>query len=301
MPRLFPCLLALALLVPVPALAQSRVYEIQPSSIDHGVQAFDAPSVVIPNTRVHGAPMVLFLTGTGGKPANTKPFLQVIAAQGYPIIALEYDDEPAVAETCPNSPDQDCSEAFRRMRVDGDAAGPGTSPVSNPPSEAIGARLAALLGALTQDKPGEGWDYYLDGDHLRWDRIVVSGLSQGAGMAAYIAKHHAVARVVLFSSPWDTAGADRQPAPWLAMPSATPPERWFAEYHARENTAGLIRNAYAALAIPAGHIRVFSLDLPAGFNGNSPNPFHGSTIRDKRYIPDWQAMFGTPKPDGTAQ
>ena len=306
MPRLFPRLLAPillggALLAPAPVFAQTKAYEIQPSNLDGGIHNFDAPNLVIPNRSVPGAPLVVFLTGTGGKPTGTANFLKFIASQGYAVIALEYDDEPAVSQTCPQNPDPDCSEAFRRMRIDGVSDGPGTSPVTNSPNETIDARLATLLRFLTQDKPGEGWDYYLDGDNIRWERIVVSGLSQGAGMAAYIAKHHQVARVVLFSSPWDVTGPTHAPAPWLSLPSATPMDRWFAEYHARELTAGLIRNAYTALQIPADHIRVFSHDLPSDFHGNSPNPFHVNTIRDERYAPDWKIMFGKPMPDGTAQ
>ena len=299
MPRLLPCLLALALLAPAPALAQTKAYEIQPSNLDAGVHNFDSPNLVIPNTKVHDAPMVLFLTGTGGKPTGPADFLRFISSQGYPVIALEYDDEPAVSQTCPQKPDPDCSEAFRRMRIDGIADGPGVSPVTNPPDETIVVRLTLLLRYLTQNKPGEGWDIYLDGDNLRWDHIVVSGLSQGAGMAAYIAKHHEVARAVLFSSPWDITGPDHAPAPWLSEPSATPPDRWFAEYHEREQTAGLIKNAYAALQIPQDHIRVFSQDLPRDFHGNSPNPYHVNTIRDERYAPDWKIMFGAPQADGT--
>lgn len=304
MPRLLPCLLALLasapVLAPASVLAQTRAYEIQPSNLDAGVHNFDSPNLVIPNATVKGAPLVLFMTGTGGKPTGPKDFLKFIAGQGFPVIALEYDDEPAVSQTCPSSPDQDCSEAFRRMRFDlGD--GPGTSPVTNTPNETIVARLTNLLRYLTQNKPGEGWDYYLDGDNIRWDRIVVSGLSQGAGMAAYIAKHHTVARVVLFSSPWDVTGADHVPAPWLSLPSATPMDRWYAEYHDRELTAGLIKNAYAAMQIPADHIRVFKQDLPRDFHGNSPNPYHVNTIRDERYVPDWTVMFGTPQSDGTVK
>jgi hypothetical protein len=288
-------------MAPAPAFAQTRGYEIQPSAIDSSVHNFDSPNLVIPNRTVPGAPLVLFLTGTGGKPTGPMPFLKFIAGQGYPVIALEYDDEPAVAQSCPGNPDADCSEAFRRMRIDGVADGPGTSPVTNPPSESITWRLSVLLHTLVMEKPGEGWDVYLDGDAVRWDHVVVSGLSQGAGMAAYIAKHHKVARVVLFSSPWDVTGPTQLPAPWLSMPSATPMDRWFAEYHERELTAGLIRNAYAALQIPTDHIRVFSHDLPSNFHGNSPNPYHVNTIRDERYAPDWAVMFGKPMPDGTVK
>ena len=54
------------------------------------------------------------------------------------------------------------------------------------PAESIVARLVAALRALDRQAPREGWGAYLDGDQPRWDRILVSGLSQGAGMAAFI-------------------------------------------------------------------------------------------------------------------
>ena len=302
MPRLLPCLLAsLLLLAPVMAVAQTA-YQIQPSKLDPAVHSFDDPSVAVPNKTVANAPLVVFLTGTGGKPAGNPNFVKFIADQGYPVISLMYDDDPAVAQVCPQNPDPDCSEAFRRMRVDGKAEGPGTPPVTNPPAEAIIVRLNTLLYALAKGKPGDGWGRYLDdAGNIRWDHIVVSGMSQGAGMAAYIAKRHEVARVVLFSSPWDATGHDQHPAPWLSQPSATPMDRWYAEYHQRELTADLIRNAYTALHIPPDHIHVFTHDLPADLPGNSPNPYHVSTIMDRRNAPDWKVMFGKPMPDGTAR
>ena len=163
--------------------------------------------------------------------------------------------------------------------------------VANPPAEAIVARLVAALRALDRQAPREGWGAYLDGDQPRWDRILVSGLSQGAGMAAFIAKQHLVYRVVLFSSPWDWTGPDRHPAPWLSGPSATPMDRWQAEYHRRERTAPQIAAAYQALGIPADHVRIFDRDLPAGAPQDG-NPYHGSTVRDPGYEPQWRAMYG---------
>jgi hypothetical protein len=268
--------------------------QVQPSALDTAVKAFDEPSVVLsPAGASAQTPLVLFLSGTGGKPANTLPLLKVIAGQGYRVIGLEYDDEPAVAQVCPRDPDPGCSEAFRRMRIYGQAA---ASPVSNPVAESIEARLTALLRSLDRTRPSEGWGAYLKDNRPDWSRMVVSGLSQGAGMAALIAKDHEVLRVVLFSSPWDWTGPARAPAPWLSKPSATAPDRWFAEYHRRENTAPALRRAYAALQIPADHIRVFDHDIPDRFaagTARSPNPYHGLTIRDPAYEADWRAMFGS--------
>ena len=293
--RRSPCgiVAAAAFLAGGPASSQPSsvtALQVKPSAADPRVEAFDDPSVVlIPKGSTAETPLVLFLTGTGGKPAYSIPFLEVIAGQGYRVVSLAYDDEPAVSQVCPKDPDPACSEDFRRMRIDGVGS---SRTVSNPAAEGITTRLTALLHALEAGRPGEGWAGYSSGEQPDWSRIVVSGLSQGAGMAAYIAKGHETARVVLFSSPWDFTGAQRTPAPWLSRPSATPMDRWYAEYNARELTAPAIQRAYAALQIPADHIRVFSRDLPASFHGSSPNPYHVITIKDPAYADDWRAMFG---------
>ena len=283
---------ALALCLMAATASAQAVWQIKPSQADPRVRHYDDLSLVFDTDAPPGAPLVVFLPGTGGEPEKSRDFLTVVAGQGYRVIGLEYDDAPAVSQTCPRDPDPDCSTNFRRMRVYGE----GQARVSNPPEESIVTRLVMLLQMLNQRHPRAGWDQYLDGDRPRWDRIVVSGLSQGAGMAAFIARKHEVARVVLFSSPWDSTGRDSHPAPWLSEPSATPMDRWFAEYHKRENTAGLIRNAYAALQIPADHVRVFDADLPPGKH-DGDNPFHGSTIRNMAYADQWRAMFGTPSDD----
>lgn len=169
--------------------------------------------------------------------------------------------------------------------------------MTNPPAESIVARFANLLSALRNTYPKQHWGQYLNQHSLPdWSRIVVAGHSSGAGMAALIAKQHKVTRAVLFSSPWDDwhpAGRPRTTADWLSRPSATPLNRWYGEYQAHEDTAGLIHTAFAALKIPPAHQFVFSLDLPPGYRRHHHhNPFHTATTRDIRYAPTWKAMFG---------
>ncbi|PTS89698.1 hypothetical protein DBR17_02845 [Sphingomonas sp. HMWF008] len=266
-------------------------HQIKPSTADPAVTRFDESNIAIARKDLSvTAPLVLFLPGTGGKPENVRGLLTVVAEQGYRTLGLSYDDVPAVVQVCPRVPDPDCSAHFRQMRLDG--SGPGAPGVSNPAAEGIVARLVATLRALDRAEPEEGWGGYLSGDTPRWDRIVLSGLSQGAGMAAYLAKSVPVRRVVLFSSPWDFTQPDRKLAPWMAGPSATPPERWFAEYHKREATADLLAESYRALGIPNDHVLVFDRDLPG--NGGGPNPYHGSTVRDPGYAAQWRFLYGAP-------
>lgn len=119
-------------------------------------------------------------------------------------------------------------------------------------------------------------------------------------MAAYVAQHTAVARVVLFSSPWDSYGRDKTLAPWVKRGNgATPVERWYGAYHRKEATAELIGRAYSALRIPKDHVHVFTLEPAAA---NSANPYHPSVVANGAtprapdgtlaYAEEWRAMLG---------
>jgi dienelactone hydrolase len=262
---------------------------VKPSDADPAVTHFDDPNlVIVPKQTSARAPLVVFLPGSNGRPANVRLLLSTIAQQGYRAIGLEYNYEPSVVQTCSHHVDPDCSSLFRRQRIYGDADG---SPINNPAEESITRRLTKLLQHLEQLQPDSQWGRYLNGDRPDWSQIVISGLSQGAGMAAYIAQRESVARVVLFSSPWDFYGKPRKLAPWLAGPSVTPPERWFAEFHRREATAPLIEKAYDTLRIPRDHVLVFDLDLADGSHGQ--NPFHGSTVKLPGYESQWRWLYGS--------
>ncbi len=268
-----------------------KTYKVSPTVANPAVTHYTDPSFVIfDKTKAANTPLAVFLPGTDGKPRRARGLLRVVARQGYRAVSLKYNDTPAVDQVCPKDSDVGCAEAFRRMRVYG--VGPSRD-VSNSIAESIVDRLTSLLKALDRLHPDEKWGGYLRDDGPNWERVVISGISQGAGMAAYIAKTNAVARVVLFSGPWDVAGPQRSPAPWLRMPSMTPPDRWFAGHSRRENKAGALARAYDALAIPADHIQIFDLELPLSSpQAKEEYTYHTVTIRDERYSPKWRALFG---------
>ncbi len=273
-------------------------YRIAPSAVDSTSHRFDAVNYVVSARGVKtDAPLLVFLPGTDGRPINATAFEDLAARQGYRVIGLEYDDVPAVQQLCPRDPDPGCAEKVRRKRIFGEDA---TSLIDDKPNESIAARLSALLAALDRDHPSEGWSRYLKDGQPNWTAIAVSGLSQGAGMAAYIAQRTLVARVILFSSPWDDYGRFRTLAPWVTRgPGATPPDRWYGAFHRKENTAELIQHAYAALHIPGDHIRVLALE-PARKVGD--NPYHPSVVGNgvtprlengtPAYLEDWRALLG---------
>jgi hypothetical protein len=274
-------------------------YRVRPSDTDTAIKRFDQPHyIVFDSSRARSADLLVFMTGTGGSPDNVSDFLKVAAGQGYRVIALTYNDVPAVVGLCPQDPDPGCSAKVRQKRVFGDNV---TSLIDDSREESIVNRLVKLLVKLDHDHPSDGWSQYLVGDTPRWERIAVAGHSQGAGMAAYIAQRSRVARVVLFSSPWDYYSRSQQIAPWvLDGPRATPSEFWFGAYHEKENTASLIAREYEALRIPASHVHVFRLE-PARLVG--PNPYHLSMVgnrvtpRDAQgtpaYAEEWKFLVGS--------
>src|ERR1043166_5115010 len=69
------------------------VYRVTPSAIDSADRRFDNPHyVTFDRTARPGAPLLVFLPGTGGRPQNTTLFSDVAVKQGYRVIGLEYVD-----------------------------------------------------------------------------------------------------------------------------------------------------------------------------------------------------------------
>ncbi len=272
------------LLAPAAAHAAPVVHQIKPSATHTAITRFDDPHYVAfePARDSADAPLVLFMAGTGGKPRELAFFPQLLRA-GMRVVSISYNTREAIQQVCPRYPDPDCAAKVRAKRLYGTNT---IDVIDDEPMDAIVPRLVWLLETLQRTHPGEGWNRYLDNGRVNWSRVIVTGQSQGAGMAAFIAQEQRVARAVLFSSPWDSYGAPPVLAPWLSRASATPPARWFAGYHGKENTAALLARTYAALRIPADHIRVWTAE-PESLNG--PNPYHGVGI--SRFNPPQHIAF----------
>jgi hypothetical protein len=281
--------------------ADPIVYTVAPSDTDPKIHRYLNDNWVIFNPPARpAADLFLFLRGSapteeGGQSApGALTFLSAAANAGYRVIALSYDDHPAVLQVCLRNPDPACSGKFREKRIFGNNV---TEVIDDTPAESIVNRLVKLLELLARQHPNEGWEAYLANGAPLWSRIAVAGHSQGAGMAAYIAKRIAVARVVLSSGPEDQSMGTL--APWISAPSATPPERWLALYHARDQFAPILQRAFPALRIPPTQVRMLNLE-PMRLNG--PNPYHVSVVGDGStprgpngmplYLADWNFVIG---------
>jgi hypothetical protein len=254
------------------------VHIVLPQQADPTVQNFLNRNVAMFDRSASRGELLVYLPGTGGNALEAGLFLSAAADAGYHVIGLQYNTLPPGTAFCETAHDPDCFARFREKRSWGDDA---TGAISDLPQEAIVTRLVRLLETLAQDHPAEEWQQYLVNGTPNWPVIALTGQSQGAGMAAFIAKRVALARVILSSSPWDHASPSGRLAPWLSEASATPPERWFGVYHGKEHMAGMLARAYAALGVPDRHIRVLDI-VP-----NPPPPPH--PVVDRYHGTEWGA------------
>jgi hypothetical protein len=210
------------------------MYLVSPVKTDPDIKDGDGDNLILfdPKGDPH-ANLLVFIGGTnrfrGDQPgfdiaqafAKSFPsaFLSLAADLGYRVISLDFKYQPAGTAICPQMPDRSCYERFREKKV----FGSGNMPeVPTTPAESIVNRLTKLLQYVARQYPDQGWEGYLVNGQPNWSRIALTGHSQGAGMAAFLAKRAKVARVILNSSPWDHY--ERPPAvdAWLSWPSATP-------------------------------------------------------------------------------
>ena len=251
--------------------------ESDPPEYPHGLLCYCAPT-----KRVFSQPATM--NGTQPKidraPSGPitvigkKGFLKFAAEAGYRIISVPYDNKSAILGLCVHNSDIFCSENVRNDRL-----------FNGPPS--IVYKAIRLIQYLAKSHPEMGWDEYLKGPELNWSKIIVSGQSQGAGMAAFIAKKYRVERVICFSAPLDHSGP--RLAPWLEWASQTPMDRWYAIYHVQEPFAPWLKKSYPVLKIPADHI--FAFTSPTA-HPEKKMSYHGSGVSDPVHMIEWGIMLG---------
>jgi dienelactone hydrolase len=266
-------------------------YYIKPSDTDSDILHFDMNNVVLFTRLTKSQDLLVYLPGTNGKPVAVMTFLEVAANSGFRVISLAYDDKPSVAQACFQDVNPECDEQVRQKRIFGDDV---TKNIDDSGSEAIVNRLVKLLQKLQRDHSDQNWGAYLSNGEPNWGRIVISGHSQGGGMAAFIGKQKSVARVVIFSGGWDAQEDDSfglplsptKPAAWLKRSSVTPIANWFAAYHEKEAMAERLALAYQLMGIPSGQIRTIQRAPHKGEN------FHTSVIRNEENWADWAFLIG---------
>lgn len=122
---------------------------------------------------------------------------------------------------------RDDGTSLGKIRLEA-ATGEDCSPlVRIPKPDGMQERSLRFVQWLAKENPAGGWGQFLSdgGDDLRWDKVIMAGISHGSTTAARFAKHCRVARVVMLSGPRD------QYESWQSLPSATPENCYFGFTH----------------------------------------------------------------------
>lgn len=301
---LFVCLLS-CVRVPV-ALATDWAarmveHDVAPQDTDPAIRKTDANNVAayLPDTGESGRLLVFFGGAPSLRRSPTIPFLADALTRHYRVLMVDYTYNPPGVQLCSSGRDP-CFEQYRYAKIFGGAPMPG---LSIAPSEGLVSRTAAMLRYLAREWPAEHWDRYLENGQPRWGDMTVSGFSQGAGLAAFLATRIPVGRVVLLSSPWDHYQQTGSLAAWLSGPSATPGARWWGMYSAHEAQAPWMAKTYAALGLTPDHIRIVTDAAQCAPRPGVFMPNHwavaelGCTPRDEagRFLeqPLWDAVLGS--------
>jgi hypothetical protein len=117
--------------------------------------------------------------------------------------------------------------AIGKIRLEA-ATGEDHSPLVNiPKPDGMMERSLQFVKWLVKENPDGKWEQFLtaDGSGLRWEKVIMSGISHGSTTAARFAMHQKVDRVVMFSGPRDNTET------WQGGDSATPSNRFFGLSH----------------------------------------------------------------------
>jgi hypothetical protein len=265
--------------------------------------------------------LFLFFPGTGGLPQHYQLVLRNAANLGFHTIGLRYPNAIAINEICTPTLDTTCHRRARLEVLDGTDRHP-TIAVNR--TNSVENRLIKLLKYLRTNYPAENWQQYLTNDSvIVWDKIVVSGHSQGGGYAGLIGKLYEVAGVVMFAA-MDWLVFLNRNADWITTPGQTPASRLYGFTHYRDSSVEINKQittwrnygmfAFGALvnvdttSSPFANSHTFTTFLPAAFDTTN---FHNSVAVSAYtplaangtpvYAPLWQYMMRGGAPSGVGE
>lgn len=214
----------------LPLFGQSVIMDsVSPRVTDNNIEtgAYNLRHYILRTNQDTMNTLVVFLPGTYRAPANYKFMMEELALLGYHVIGLMYKTDPAVNPICRTTNDETCHWRARMETIDGTDRHP---TVSVNVANSIINRLEKVLQYLVNTKPTGGWQQFYSSSQIQWDKIIVTGHSQGASLAGVIGKSFPVKRVVMWSV-MDFLNSGKIPD-WVN--NTTRHERYYAFIHPKD-------------------------------------------------------------------
>ncbi|ULQ48208.1 hypothetical protein JN531_007905 [Flagellatimonas centrodinii] len=230
-------------------------------------------------TQPNGA--VIFMPGSGTTPSDYITLVESAAQMGQVVISLAYVNDRAINDVCTDFTTS-CHGDLRAEIIYGEDR---SDLVEVSPAESVQGRLTALLDYLEVEVPLVQWgDLQLADGTPDWAQMTLTGHSQGAGHAAYIAQQQPVFRVVMLSG--------TEPAFWTAPNDITSRDAFYGFAHLQDPGYAGISLSWRFLGIPGEPAEVDNVlpqvpdsqrlytarDECNGFS--TPQAYHGCTAVD---------------------
>ena len=158
--------------------------------------------------------------------AHNQGLFERISSYGYNGIQPHYSNGWFAGVTKEQYENSD-GTVLGKIRLEA-ATGEDFSPlVDIPKPDGMMERSFQFVKWLAKENPDGNWRQFIteNGSGLRWERVIISGISHGSTTAARFAMHQKVDRVVMFSGPRDNTET------WQGGASATPSNRFFGFTH----------------------------------------------------------------------
>ncbi len=257
---------------------------VQPNQTDANYATSEQSHYVVRNTKTHLNKLFLFIGGSYSVPKDYNLVCDNSATIGLDVISLSYPNDIA-AFSMSNSSDPNGFKNFRDEICFGNQV---SSVVDVNVLNCIVTRTTKLLIFLKNTYPSENWGQYLSSTNtILWNKVILSGHSQGSGHACYLGKYNLAERVVMFSGPNDYSTYFSSPANWLSQSGQTPTNKHFSLLHTQDEIVPFtyqVANLRALGVLPLGqnpllvdnlvapynNLRNFSLNIPALSFHNSP-------------------------------
>lgn len=272
-------------------------WELDPAVLDPLIA--DSPGIQYAALDTRVAPigkLVIFLPGANNLAIWWADHGQILANFGFHVVVPHYNNRWSSNGTC-DGQGGDCSLNTRWEALSGEDV---SSAIAIPRRDSAEGRVVAMLQHLKEEDPGGDWGYYLDGDALRYDRMIIAGISHGGASAALYGERRAFTRVVIHAS---------GPAGTKSAPKATPLTEWYGFAHAEDDQYNPITAAWANYGLsgsltsvddaepPYGNSRQLTSAVPIGNSDEAhisvcvsdPSPKSGD---DYVYEPVWRYLYG---------
>ncbi len=267
-------------------------FELDPVELDPTVEDAIALQYAHLDTRAEPqGKLVFFLSGFTNTPAAWRNFGAHLAGYGFHVVEPHYAND----WSCDGSPD--CNSNTRWEALIGEDHSP-VIDISR--ADSAEGRVVTILEHLDEVHPGGDWAFYLDGaGGLRYEHVIIAGISHGASSSGLYATRRPFHRAVMHSGGWGNVDAS----------TMTPVDVMFGLSHvADEQHAGHL-NAWESAGLPGAPVVADTMKPPYGDSHRlivqTPNGYPhcsvvvsgDSPVVDDEYVfdPAWRTMYGAPQ------